>query len=99
MRLALAAAEISSKVCKICSNGRFVDRIVIEVGIIPFDHALVVKMAGIRDRPQKGLIAHRSADIRRRTAALSADEAGIIEVGRRYLQPLQLPRMPPIFPV
>src|ERR1700719_1765087 len=98
-RLTFAAAQISSEVCKVCPDGRFVDRIGIEVGIIPFDHALVVKMAGIRDRLQKGLIAHWSADIRRRTATLSADEARIIDIGRRYRHRLQLDRVSPIFPV
>src|SRR5215813_1337127 len=56
-------------------------------------------MAGIRDRLQKGVISHWSADIRRRTAALSADEAGIIDAGRRYLDRLQLDRVSPIFAV
>src|SRR6516165_9243270 len=83
-RPAFAAAQISSEVCKVCPNGRFVDRIGVEVGIIPFDHAFVVKMARIHDRLQKGLIAHWSADIRRRTAPLGTDEARIIDAGRRY---------------
>ena len=82
-RPALAAAQISSEVCKVCPNGRFVDRIGVEVGIIPFDHALVVKMAGVRDRLQKGLIADRSADIRGGTSALGTDEARIIDARRR----------------
>src|SRR5215813_12679405 len=60
-RLAFAATQIPSEVCKVCPDGRFVDRIGIEVRIIPFDHALVVKMAVIRDRLQKGLITHWSA--------------------------------------
>src|SRR5215471_18739792 len=98
-RLAFAAAQIPSEVCKVCPDGRFVDRIGIEVGIIPFDHAFVVKMAGIRDCLQKGLITHWSADIRRRTAALRADEARIIDAGRRYLDRLRLDRVCPIFPV
>src|SRR5262249_36288641 len=84
-RPAFAAAQISSKVCKVCPNSRFVDRIGVEVGVIPFDHALVVKMSGVRDRLQEGLVAGRSADIRRRTTALGTDEARIIDVGRRSL--------------
>src|SRR6516225_1962985 len=71
--------------CKVCPNGRFVDPIGIEVGIIPFDHALMVEMLRVRDRLQKGLIAHWSADIRRGTAALRTDEARIIDAGRRCL--------------
>src|SRR5262249_7234425 len=98
-RPAFAAAQISSEVCKVCPNGRFVDRIGVEVGIIPFDHALVVKMSRVRDRLQKGLITGRSADIRRGTAALGTDEAGIIDAGRRYLDRLQLDRVSPIFAV
>jgi hypothetical protein len=46
----LRRPRISSKVCKVCPNSRFVDRIEIEVGVSPFDHALVVKMSGVRDR-------------------------------------------------
>src|SRR5262249_42132006 len=98
-RLAFAATQISSEVCKVCPNGRFVNRIGVEVGIIPFDHALVVKMSGVRDRLQKGLIAGRSADISRGTAALGTDEARIIDAGRRYFDRLQLDRVSPIFPV
>src|SRR5262245_59092701 len=82
-RLAFAAAQISSEVCKVRPNRRFVDRIGVEVGIIPFDHALVVKMSRVCDRLQKGLIADRSADIRGGTAALGTDEARIIDAGRR----------------
>ena len=35
----------------------------------PFDHAFVVKVLGVGDRPQIRLVADRPADIRRRTAA------------------------------
>src|SRR5262245_25930315 len=97
--LAFAAAQISSDIFKVCPNGRLVDPIGIEVGIIPFDHALVVKMSRVRDRLQKGLIADWSADIRRRTSALSTDEARIIDAGRRSLDRLQLDRVSPIFAV
>src|SRR5262249_59860136 len=89
-RPAFAAAQISSEVCEVCPNGRFVDRIGVEVGIIPFDHALVVQMSRVRDRLQKGLITGRPADIRRGTAALGTDEAGEIDHRRRYLACLQL---------
>src|SRR5262244_1489324 len=97
-RLAFAAPEISSEVCEVCTNGRLVDPIGIEVGIIPFDHALMVEMLGVGDRLQKGLIAGWSADIRRRTAALRTDEAQIIDAGRRFFDRLQLDRVSPIFP-
>src|SRR5262249_55541108 len=96
---AFAAAQISSEVCKVCPNGRFVDRIGVEGGIIPFDHALGVKMSGVRDRLQKGLISDRSADIRRGTAALGTDEARIIDAGHRSLDRLQLDLVSPIFPI
>src|SRR5262249_35737739 len=61
--------------------------------------ALMVEMLRVRDRLQKGLIAHWSADIRRGTAALRTDEARITDAGRRCLDRLQLDRVSPIFPV
>src|SRR5262249_36025151 len=84
-RPAFAAAQISSEVCKVCPSGRFVARLGVEVGITPFVHPLGGKMAGARDRLKKGLIPGRPADIRRGTAALGTDEAGIIDAGRRHL--------------
>src|SRR6476469_4730494 len=78
----LAATEILSEVREVGPNRRLVDRVGIEVRVIPLDHALVVQVFGIGDRLQKRLVADRSADIRGGTAALRAHEAGIADAGR-----------------
>ena len=64
MLLDLAATEILSEVREVGPNRRLVDRVGIEVRVIPLDHALVVQVFGIGDRLQKRLVADRSADIR-----------------------------------
>src|SRR5262249_59495679 len=74
--LGFAAAEILAEVGEIGADRGFVHDVGIEVGIIPLDHAVVVEVLRVGERLQEGLVADRATDVRRRAAALRADEAG-----------------------
>jgi hypothetical protein len=62
----LAPAEILGEVRQISPDCIRIDRMGIEVGIVSLDHAFVVKMLGIGDGLQIGLVTLSSADMRMR---------------------------------
>ena len=66
MLLDLAASQIFPEVREVGPDRGLVDRVRIEVRIVPLDHALVVQVLGIGDRLQKRLVAGRAADVGRR---------------------------------
>src|SRR3954453_3068679 len=99
MLLDLAASQIFPEVREVGPDRGLVDRVRIEVGIVPLDHTLVMEVLGIRDRLQKRLVAGRATDIGGGTAALRTDETGIIGGGRGRSRALERHRVLPVLAV